>query len=132
MGHWPTRTGSCPTLTPQSKVFEMKYVLNTENKFDGDTNGEHWKGRTRNYFCGFIPAVKPVLVWAEGFGKVQIVQNDVERLRPNFEEDPVIISHLMWSYFDENILGAAKEIFDHVDMYQGLEVWRKISQKINV
>ena len=86
----------------------------------------------RNYFCGFIPTVKPLFEWAEGFGKVQIVQTNVELLRPNFEEDPVIISHLMWNYFDASLLGAAKEIFDNVDMYQGLEVWRKISQKINV
>ena len=100
----------------------MKYGVNTENKFDGDNNGEHWKERTRNYFCGFIPAVKPLLEWAEGFGKIQIVQNDVERLRPNFEEDPVIVSHLTWNYFNANLVGAAKEIFDNVDMYQGLEV----------
>ena len=81
-GHWPRHTGSGPTLTPQSTVFEMKYVFNTENEFDGDNSGEHWKGRTRNCFCGFIPAVKPLLEWAEGFCKVQIVQNDVKRLRP--------------------------------------------------
>ena len=30
------------------------------------------------------------------------------------------------------ISGAAKEIYDNAEMYQGFEVWRKISQKINV
>ena len=64
-------------MTPQSKVFEMKYALNSENKFGVDTNGEHWKGRTRNYFCGNIAAVKPLLEWAEGFGKVPVAQADV-------------------------------------------------------
>ena len=44
----------------------------------------------------------------------------------------MIISHLMWHYFNVNLVGAAKEIFDNVDMHQGIEVWRKISQKINV
>ena len=74
----------------------MKYAINNENKFDGEKDGEHWKGKTRNYFCGFIPAVKPLLEWAEGFGKVPITQADVEGLRhSNLEEDPVIISHLM-------------------------------------
>ena len=29
-------------------------------------------------------------------------------------------------------MSVAKEIFDNVDMYQGLEVWRKITQRINV
>ena len=118
-------------MTPQSRVFEMKYVLNNKHKFDGDKDGEHWKGRTRNYFRGFLPAVKPRLEWADGFGKVRIVQNDVERLRPHFDEDPVIISHLMWKYFGANLVGAAKEIFDNVDMYQGLDVCIKIAQKIN-
>ena len=119
-------------MTSQSRVFKMKYGLNTETKFDRDTIGEHWKGRARNYFCGFLPVVKPLLEWAEGFGKAQIAQSDVEKLRPHFDEDPVIISHLMWNYFEANLVGAAKEIFDNVEMYQGLEVWRKISQKINV
>ena len=85
------------------------------------------------YMCGLIPAVKPLLEWAESFGKVPISQADVEGLRySNLEEDPVIISHLMWNYFDANLTGAAKEIYDNVEMYQGFEVWRKISQKINV
>ena len=132
MGQWPARAWGPPTLTTQSRVFEMKYALNSENKFDGEKDGEHWKGRTRNYFCGFIPAVKPLLEWADGFGKVPIAQADVQGLRSNLEEDPVIISHLMWNYFDANLVGAAKEIFDNVEMYQGVEVWMKISQKINV
>ena len=38
----------------------------------------------------------------------------------------------MWNFFNANLVGPAKEIFDNVDMYQGLEVWRKITQRINV
>ena len=49
-----------------------------------------------------------------------------------FDEDPVVISHLMWSYFNANLTGAAMEIFNNVSDFQGLEVWRKMSQKINV
>ena len=29
-------------------------------------------------------------------------------------------------------MGAAKETFDNVDMYQGLEVWRRVTQRIHV
>ena len=94
----------------------------THNNFDGDTNGEHWKGRTWSYFCGLLPVVEPLLEWAEGFGKARIAQSDVEKLRPHFDEDPVTISHLMWNYFNANLVRAAKEIFDTVDMYQRLEV----------
>ena len=92
------------------------------NKFDGDKEGEQWKGWTRNYFCGLIPAIKPLLEWAENFGKIPIAFQDVGRLRGGMEEDPAVISHLMWNYFNSNLVGAAKEIFDNVDMYQGLEV----------
>ena len=131
-GPWPARTWSHPTLTTQSKIFEVKYAQFSENMFDGDKDGEHWKGRTRNYFCGFLPAVKSLLEWAEGFGKNEITQRDVEGLRNFFDEDPVVISHLMWSYFNANLTGAAMEIFNNVSDFQGLEVWRKMSQKINV
>ena len=126
------RTGGSSPLTPQSRIFETKYADSSANKFDGDKDGEQWKGRTRNYFCGLIPAIRPLLQWAENFGKTPITLQDVERLRPSFEEDPVIISHLMWNYFNVNLVGAAKEIFDNVDFFQGLEVWRRITEKLNV
>ena len=60
-GPWPARTWTHPTLTTQSKIFEVKYGQFSENRFDGDKDGEHWKGRTRNYFCGLLPAVKSLL-----------------------------------------------------------------------
>ena len=109
-------------MTTQSKIFEVKYAQFSENRFDGDKNGEHWKGRTRNYFCGVLPAAKSLLEWAEGFGKNEITQRDVEGLRNFFDEDPVVISHLMWSYFNANLTGAAMEIFNNVRDFQGLEV----------
>ena len=31
-----------------------------------------------------------------------------------------------------NLVGAAKEIFDNVDFFQGLEVWRRLTAKLNV
>ena len=114
-------------MTPQSRIFETKYADNTANKFDGEKEGDQWKGRTRNYFCGLIPSMKPLLEWAESFGKNPIAQADVASLCLHIDEDPVILSHLMWNYFNANLIGAAKEIFDNVEMYQGLEVWRKIS-----
>ena len=64
-------------MTPQSRIFETKYADNAANKFDGDKEGDQWKGRTRNYFCGLIPAMKPLLEWAESFGKNPIAQADV-------------------------------------------------------
>ena len=94
-------------MTTQSKIFEVKFAQFNENRFDGEKNGETWKGRTRNYFCGMLPAVKQLLEWAEEFGKVEITQRDVEGFRGFFDEDPVVISHLMWGYFNVNLTGAA-------------------------
>ena len=100
------RTGGSSPLTPQSRIFETKYADSSANKFDGDKDGEQWKGRTRIYLCGLIPAIRPLLQWAENFGKTPIILRDVERLRPSFEEDPVVISHLMWNYFNVNLGGG--------------------------
>ena len=76
--------------------------------------------------------MKHLLEWAEEFGKVEITQRDVEGLRGFFDEDPVVISHLMWGYFNVNLTGAAMEMFNNVSDFQGLEVWRRMFQKINI
>ena len=79
-------------MSTQSKILEVKYAQFIENRFDGDKNGENWKGKTRNYFCGLLPVMKHLLEWAEEFGKAEITQKDVEDLRGSFDEDPVVIS----------------------------------------
>ena len=61
--------------------------------------------------------MRQLLQWAENFGKIPISLQDVENIRPSFEEDLVVVSHLMWNYFNVNLVGAAKEIFDNVDFF---------------
>ena len=92
---WPPRIGSSAYLSPSSSIFEIKFAQSNENKFDGEKDGENWQRKIRNYFCGRLPVMKPLLEWAEAFGKTEITQKDVEGLRCLLDEDPVVINNLL-------------------------------------
>ena len=115
-----------------SSVFEIKFAQSNENKFDGEKDGENWQRKIRNYLCGRLPVMKPPLEWAEAFGKTEITQKDVEGLRCLLDEDPVVINHLLWAFFNVNLTGWAQEMYGNVSDFQGLEVWRRMAQKVNI
>ena len=81
---------------------------------------------------GCLPVVKDLLDWAERSGKIPLTEEAVRNLAPHMEEDPMVVNHLLWAFFQSNLVGAAKEIFDNVSEFQGLEVWRRLCDKINV
>ena len=118
-------------LRYDSKTFETKVAQEPRNQYDGGKTGISWKSLTRGYFISRMPAIKKLLNWAEDAGKTPIQVGDVEKLSGYFHDDPLVMDHLLWGYFNANLIGAAREIFCNVPESRGLEVWRRISQKIN-
>ena len=118
-------------LRYDSKTFETKTAQEPRNQYDGGKTGISWKSLTRGYFISRMPSIKKLLNWAEDAGKTPIQGEDVARLSGHFQDDPVVMDHLLWGYFNVNLVGAAREIFCNVPESRGLEVWRRISQKIN-
>ena len=113
------------------KTFEIKIAQETRNQFDGGKTGSSWKSLTRGYLVGRLQMVGDLLDWAEKAGKVGIDKQDVEKLQPYYSEDPLVADHLLWAFFNSNLIGAAREIFCNVAESRGLEVWRRICLKIN-
>ena len=51
-------------------------------------------------------------------------------LRDYMEEDPVVISHLLWAFLGINVTGGAKEMYRNAPTSNGLEVWRRLHRHI--
>ena len=128
---WPMAVGAEQKLACDSKTFETKVAQDSRNQFDGGKTGAHWKTITRGYFMSRCPMTKFLLRWAEDFKKNTILPEHVFALKPFMDEDPMVIDHLLWAYFNLNLTGQAREIFCNVGDFQGLEVWRRVSMKIN-
>ena len=123
--------GLDPKLAFDSKVFETKYAQDTRNQFDGGKTGASWRTLIRGYIMSRCPIAKYLLQWAEDFKKEKITMEHVQNLDPIMGENPMITDHLLWAFFNVNLVGVAREIFCNVGDFQGLEVWRRINMKIN-
>ena len=114
-----------------SKVFEIKYAQDSRNQYDGGKSGTAWHTLTRGYLMSRCPIVKQLLQWAEDFKKETVTAQHVEALWYYMDEDPSVVNHLLWAFFNVNLTAAAREIFCNVEDFNGLEVWRRIVLKIN-
>ena len=129
---WPPTTGPpARQLTCDSKIFETKYGQDPRNQYDGGKTGASWHALTRAYLMSKAPILKHLLRWAEDFKKEKVTLDHVAALWPYVDEDPRVMNHLLWAFFNINLTGAAREIFCNVEDFNGLEVWRRVMLKIN-
>ena len=127
---WMPR-GQDRRLYHDSKIFESKFAQEARNQFNGGKDGASWKVLIRGYFVGRLPVCKQLLQWAEDYKANVITMQNVQELDGWIEENPMIVNHLLWAFFNVNLVGEAREIFCNVEDSHGLEVWRRISNKIN-
>ena len=98
------------------KTLDVKYAMDPRHQFDGNEKaGETWKTNVNIFLTGRILALKQLLKWAEDHGDGEVTTADVESLRYYMEEDPVVISHLLWAFMGVNLTGAALAIFGNVE-----------------
>ena len=114
-----------------SKTFESKFAQEQRNQFNGGKGGAAWRVFIRGYIVGKLPLAKWLLQWAEDYKAAEIPMEDVKALAAQMEECPVIVNHLLWAFFNINLIEEAREIFCNVGESHGLEVWRRITNKIN-
>ena len=119
-------------ISYDSRVFETKVALEKVSQYDGGKNGHSWKSLIKAYLISRFPAMGKLLQWAEDFKKTPITADHVMNLRMTMEDDPIVVAHLLWGFFNLNLVGEAREIFSNVEDSHGFEVWRRICNKINV
>ena len=114
-----------------SKLFEMKFALETRNQFDGNKNGTHWKRIVSGHFIGQYLKMFDIFNWAEQQRNTTITTELAQSLQPWVDDDILIISHLMWKFLNVNLTDSAFEIFSNVPISNGLDAWRRIMNKVN-
>ena len=130
-GQGPTDGVYRQKLFFDSKALDVKYAMDSRHQFDGsEKTGETWKTQVKIFLTGRILALKQLLKWSEDHGDAEVTAADVESLRYYMEEDPVVISHLLWAFMGVNLTGAAQAIFGNVEASNGLEVWRRLHKHI--
>ena len=77
----------------------MKIAQDPKNQFDGGKTGTEWRSKTRGYLMGCLPITKDLLDWAERPGKTPLIAEAVPSLAPHMEEDPMVVNHLLWAFF---------------------------------
>ena len=127
----PQPTGTWPRLSYDSKVFETKFAQERHNQWSGKVDGHGWREFIRCYLIGRLPAVKHVLKWAEQHRGKEIATAEVANLRAHMDEDPVVVGHLLWAFFNVNLTDKARDIFCNVEESHGLEVWRRVVSRID-
>ena len=75
---------------------------------------------------GKAPMMKHMLRWAESYGSVAITASDIANMVPYLDEDPAVMSHLLWAFLNVNLTQAAREIFCNVPDSEGFEAWRRV------
>ena len=101
------------------------------NQFDGDKNGVHWKKLVSGYLISKYPTIFKILDWAEKQRNTTISNELALSLQPWLDDDILVISHFLWGFFNVNLTGSAFEIFSNVPISNGLDVWRRLMNKVN-
>ena len=82
----------------------------------------------RGYFVSKVPMMSCVIKWIEDHGGSDVTADGIGGLRSFLDEDPYVMSHLMWGYLNVNLTAKAREIFCNVPDSQGFEAWRRINR----
>ena len=128
---WGQPRPSSHRLGFDSKVLDIKYALDARNQYDGgEKNGESWRINTKDFIVGRMYAAKKLLEWAEEHNVTEVKEEEVQKLRPYMDEDPVVINHLLWAFLGINLTGSAKEMYRNTPSSNGLEVWRRLHKHV--
>ena len=112
-------------------MLDIKYALDAKHQYDGgEKTGESWRVNTRDFLVGRMFPIKKLLEWAEQHDGTEVKDEKIEELRPYMDEDPVVISHLLWAFLGINLTGSAKEMYRNAPGSNGLEVWRRLFKHI--
>ena len=108
---WRMAVGAESKLSFDSKMFESKIAQEVRNQFDRGKTGATWKTLTRGYLISRCHMAKYLLQWAEDFKKDRITPEHVYALTPFMGENPLVIDHHLWAFFNLNLTGMAERYF---------------------
>jgi len=137
LGGWNGRWSDAAArpLDYSSRVFDDKVATSDLYRYNG-TDGDGWRQRTRNFLISKVPALEPILFWAEHQGSTEI---PVERAQAavmahswRLETDVVVLSGLIWGFLNSACTDKARIIFDNASRMNGFDAWRRLCFRIDL
>jgi len=137
LGGWNGRWGDAATrpLDYGSRVFDDKVATSDLYRYNG-ADGDGWRQRTRNFLISKVPALEPILFWAEHQGSTEIppdrLQAAVMAHNWRLDTDVVVLSGLIWGFLNSACQDKARIIFDNASRMNGLDAWRRLCFRIDL
>lgn len=118
------------------KIFHDSLALQADYRYNGRSDGDKWRGKTRRMIISAIPAAYDILPWAERLEQVpkngisdQMVVDEFSGLIT--KENVVAISAALWGFLNNCVTEDAEQEFKRAGMMSGIEAWRRLSKTID-
>ncbi len=115
--------------------FDSKAARDELPRYDGKTKPELWRKKVTYYLHSKNANMQNLLRWAE-LQKEPITGGTLatavyeESSLAMLSDDPEVLSYHLWGFLNVNLTDAAWDLFDGVDMENGLEVWRVVNLEL--
>ncbi|MBV60664.1 MAG: hypothetical protein CMH65_05125 [Nevskiales bacterium] len=115
--------------------FDSKAARDELPRYDGKTKPELWRKKVTYYLHSKNANMQNLLRWAE-LQKDPITSETLaiavyeENSLAMLSDDPEALSYHLWGFLNVNLTDAAWDLFDGVDMENGLEVWRVVNLEL--
>ena len=114
-------------------IFDEKFTMQEEYRFNGVKNGEQWKIKLERYFIARAPILKEILEFAEREDMQEIT---VQRFRQAAghaltEEQMQNVNAAIWGFLAGCLTGSAEALFERAETLNGLDAWRRVVRHID-
>ncbi len=122
-------------LKSSKSPFDSKAARDELPRFNGKEKAELWRKKVAYYLHSKNANMRNLLRWAElqteeiTEGKLAEAAHYVDSLAM-LSDDPEVLSYHLWGFLNVNLVDAAWDLFDGVDIENGLEVWRVVNLEI--
>ena len=119
-------------LKSSKSPFDSKAAKDELPRYDGKVKPELWRKKITYYLHSKNANMQNLLRWAElqtePITRAMLIDavNEVDSLAM-LSDDPEVLSYHLWGFLNVNLVDAAWDLFDGVDMENGLEVWRVVN-----
>jgi hypothetical protein len=116
--------------------FDDKVPMSEEYRTDGGANNiDRWRHKTRGYFIGKVPALLPLLDWAEKREHQAITFEDVIAETANAgtltPADTRMVNGAVWTFLQMCTTAGASDVINLVPELNGMEAWRPLMVMAN-
>ena len=114
-------------------VFDEKFTMQEDYRFNGIKNGEQWKTRVERYFISRAPILREILEFAELEDMEEITTERFTQAAGHVltEDQIMMVNAGIWGFLAACLTGSAESLFERAEMLNGLDAWRRVVRHID-